>query len=196
VDDDDGKIPADYVDEVARFYDAHARWLSGHAVLRAEVNVEIAGAARDLAADLVQDTFEAAARSWETLRRLPAGQQRAWLLSTLSHKDISYFRRRVAFRRRQPDLYRRYKPTEPDPEQQARSRLALERAAKIIEGMTARQKRIVLMKWNDHMTGAGIADALGCSEGTVAAEVRNIRRRLIDEMGPYYPFGGEGEVSS
>lgn len=88
------------------------------------------------------------------MRRLPAGQQRAWLLSTLSHKDISYFRRRVAFRRRQPDLYRRYQPTEPDPEQQA------------------------------------------LSEGTVAAEVRNIRRRLIDEMGPYYPFGGEGEVSS
>src|SRR6202042_3044662 len=40
VDDDDGKIPAAYVDEVARFYCAHARWLSGHAVLRAELNVE------------------------------------------------------------------------------------------------------------------------------------------------------------
>jgi len=197
VNDDDGKIPADQVEEVTRFYGAHARWLLGHAVLRAELNVEIAGTAREeFAADLVQDTFEAAARSWETLRHMPTGQQRAWLLSTLSNKNISHFRRRVALRRKQPDLYRRYQVTDPDPEQQALSRLALERAAKIIEGMSARQKTIVLMKWNDHMTGAEIARALECSEGTVAAEVANIRRRLTAEMGQFYPFDGEGGMSS
>ena len=197
MDDDDGKIPAAHVDEVARFYNAHARWLFGHAVLRAELNVETAGTARkEFAADLVQDTFEAAARSWETLRSLPAGQQRAWLLTALSNKNISHFRRRVTHRRRQPDLYRRYQAKEPDPEQQALYRLALERTAKIIESMSARQKTIVLMKWDDHMTEAEIADALGCSKGTIAVEVRNIRRRLTDEIGPYYPFDGEGKVSS
>jgi RNA polymerase sigma factor (sigma-70 family) len=102
----------------------------------------------------------------------------------------------VALRRRQPDLYRRYQAKEADPEQQALHRLALERAAKIIEGMSARQKTIVLMEWNDHMTEAEIADALGCSKGTIAADVRNIRRRLTDEIGPFYPFDGEGRVSS
>ena len=63
MDDDDAKIPAHYAADVARFYEAHARWLSGHACLRTQRDRELA-AARELAADLVQDTFEAAAHDW------------------------------------------------------------------------------------------------------------------------------------
>ena len=62
----------------------------------------------ELAADLVQDTFEAAARAWTRLRRRAGGQQRAWLLGTLANKDISDLRRREAFRRKQPDILARY----------------------------------------------------------------------------------------
>lgn len=198
--DDDGKIPAQYADEVAFFYQAHARWLFGHAVLRTELDRELP-AARELAADLVQDTFVAAALSWETLRGLPVGQQRAWLRTTLSHKATSDFRHRTALRHMQPELYRQHQAAEPDPEQQAVCRLALERAAKIIAGLSARQKRIVLMKWNDHMKESEIAADLGCSKGTVAAEVGKVRRRLIAGLGRYYPFDtddgkGRGEVSS
>ena len=61
-DDDDRKIPGQHADELARFYEAHARWLFGHAYLRTQRDRELA-AARELAANLVQDTFEAAARS-------------------------------------------------------------------------------------------------------------------------------------
>ena len=127
---------------------------------------------REFAADLVQDTFEAAALDWATVRALAWAQQRAWLRTTLSHKDASHFRRRLTFRRQQPELYRKYSVTDPDPELQALSRIALERTAKIIEGLPSRQRRIALMKWNDHIEESEIATELGCSKGTVSAEVQ------------------------
>jgi hypothetical protein len=109
VSDDDARIPEHYAAEVARFFEAHARWLFGHACLRTGRDRELA-AGRELAADLVQDTFEAAALAWETLRELSEAQQRAWLRTTLAHKETSHFRRRVTFRRKQADLHHRYRP--------------------------------------------------------------------------------------
>ena len=90
------------------------------------------------------------------------------------------------------------RPPESDPEQQALSGIALERAAKIIKSLPSQQNRIALMKWNDHMKESEIAAELGCSKGTVSAEVQKIRRELIDGLGPYYPFAkddGEGAAS-
>jgi RNA polymerase sigma-70 factor, ECF subfamily len=191
VGDDDRRIPQHHAAEVARFYPIHAGWLFGYAYLRT-------GGDGELAADLVQDTFEAAALDWETVRKLAPAQQRVWLRTTMSHKVSSHIRRRVAFRRRQPELQHRYQAVEPDPEQQALSAVALEWAAKIIGGLPDRQKKIALMKWNDHMKESEIADELGCRKGTVAAQVHEIRRKLIDGLGPYYPFAGddgEGESS-
>ena len=197
MDDDDRKIREQYAAELASFYEAYARWLFGHACLRTQRDRELA-ATRELAADLVQDTFEAAARDWETVRSLAPGQQRAWLRNTLSHKDTDQFRRRAALRRKQPELQRRYEAAEPDPERQVLSALAVERAAEIIAGLPTQQKKIALMKWNDHMKESEIAAELGCAKGTVAAQVHEIRRKLIDGLGSYYPFArgdGEGEAS-
>jgi RNA polymerase sigma-70 factor (ECF subfamily) len=185
------RIPEEHAAELARFHRAHAGWLFGHAYLRVQPD-------RELAKDMVQDTFEAAARDWETLRGLVPAQQRAWLRNTLSHKNTDQFRRGGVFLRLLPELHRRYQAAEPDPELQAISELALERAEKIIEGLPARQRKIALMKWNDHEKEADIATELGCTKGAVTAQVREIRRRLIDGLGPYYPFVGddeEGEAS-
>jgi RNA polymerase sigma factor (sigma-70 family) len=184
VGDDDRRIPPHHAAEVARSYAVHAGWLFGYAYLRT-------GGDREFAVDLVQDTFEAAALDWETVRGLAQAQQRVWLRTTLSHKVSSHIRRRVTYRRKEPELYRRYQAPEPDPEQQALSALSLERAAKIIDGLPARQKRIALMKWNDHMKDSEIAAELRCAKGTVAAQVHEIRRKLIDGLGPYYPFAGD-----
>jgi RNA polymerase sigma factor (sigma-70 family) len=129
---------------------------------------------------------------------LDPAQQRAWLRNTLSHKDTDQFRRRKAWRLKLPELYRRHQAAEPDPEQQALSALALEKAAKIIEGLPDEQRLIALMKWNDHMKEADIAARLGCVKGYVTAQVRKIRGKLIDGLGPYNPFAGddgEGEAS-
>jgi RNA polymerase sigma-70 factor (ECF subfamily) len=190
VGDDSGKIPQRYAAELSRFFEANDSWLFGHARFQASRDRDLA-AGRELAADLVQDTFEAAANKWETLREFTEARQRAWLRTTLSHKATDSFRRRVAFRRRQRELQYRYQGVEPDTERHALSAIALERAAEIIQGLPDRQKRIALMKWDDHMKESEIAAELGCKEAAVTSQVALIRRKLIDGLGPYYPFGGD-----
>jgi RNA polymerase sigma factor (sigma-70 family) len=191
---DDGggaRIPRRYVAELGCFFADHDRWLFGHACVRTQGD-------RELAADLVQDTFEAAARAWPMLRGNAAGRQRAWLLGTLAHKDISDFRRKEAFRRRQPDIHARYQGAAADTAAQALNAIALARAREIIEDMPPRQKEIALMRWQDHLRAAEIAARLGLAEGTVHAHLHAARRRLIAGLERYYPFGkdsGEGAAS-
>jgi RNA polymerase sigma-70 factor (ECF subfamily) len=173
------------------FFAAHDRWLFGHACVRTHGD-------RELAADLVQDTFEAAAWAWAMLREHPSGRQRAWLLGTLAKKDISDFRRQEAFRRRHADIHARYQATAADTAAQALNAIALDRPRQIIEGMPPRQKEISLMRWRDHMKAAEIAAALGVAEGTVHAHLHAARAKLIAGLERYYPFGkdsGEGTAS-
>src|SRR5581483_9823215 len=141
------------VAELSDFFAAHDRWLFGHACVRTRGD-------RELAADLVQDTFEAAARAWDMLRSHPAGRQRAWLLGTLANKDVSQFRRQEAFRRRQPDIQARYQAIAADTAAEALNAIALERARQIIEEMPPRQRACAVMRWQDRMRAAEIAPAL------------------------------------
>ena len=185
------RIPPRQVAELSAFFAAHDRWLFGHACVRTRGD-------RELAADLVQDTFEAAARTWATLRGHPGGRQRAWLLGTLANKDVSDFRRKEAFRRRQPDIQARYQPAASDTAAQALSAIALERAREIIEKMPPRQQAIALMRWRDRMKASEIATALGVAEGTVHAHLHTARGKLVAGLERYYPFGqddGKGAVS-
>ena len=134
---DDGgevRIPECHVTELADFFAAHDRWLFGHACVRARGD-------RELAADLVQDTFEAAARAWAMLRGHAHNRQRAWLLATLAHKDISALRHREAFRRRQPAIHARYQPTAADTEAEALNAVAVAAALRIIEDTPPRQRK-------------------------------------------------------
>ena len=188
---DETPIPPQHVNELAGFFAAHDRWLFGHACVRTQGD-------RDLAADLVQDTFEAAAVAWVVLREHPSGRQRAWLLGTLAHKDISDLRRKAAFRRRQPEINARYQGAAADTEAQALNAIALARAREIIDGMPPRQKEIALMRWRDRMRAAEIAAALDIAEGTVHAQLHGARRKLVAGLERYYPFGrdsGEGAMS-
>jgi RNA polymerase sigma factor (sigma-70 family) len=189
--DDSGvpRIPQRHVAELSGFFAAHDRWLFGHACVRTRGD-------RELAADLVQDRFEAAARSWATLREQADGRQRAWLLGTLANKDISDFRRKEAFRRRQPDIQARYQATAADTAAQALNAIALERAREIIEGMPPQQKKIALMRWQDRMKASEIAAELGLAEGTVHAQLHTARGKLVAGLERYYPSGpdnGKGQ---
>ena len=189
--DDSGeaRIPRCYVAELSCFFAAHDRWLFGHACVRTHGD-------RELAADLVQDTFEAAARAWPSLRGHASDRQRAWLLGTLAHKDISDLRRKAAFRRRQPEIHARYQGTPADTEAQALNAIALARAREIIDGMPPRQQEIALMRWRDRMRAAEIAVALGIAEGTVHAQLHGARRKLVAGLERYYPFGSDREEGS
>jgi RNA polymerase sigma factor (sigma-70 family) len=181
------RLPKRHVTELGSFFTAHDRWLFGHACLRTRGD-------RELAADLVQDTFEAAARAWTRLRRHAASQQRAWLLSTLANKDISDFRRKEVFRRRQPDIHARYQGTVPDTAAQALNAIALDQARQIIEDMPPRQKKVALMRWQDRMKVTEIAAELGIAEGTVHAHLHSARGKLAAGLERYYPFGaGNGK---
>jgi RNA polymerase sigma factor (sigma-70 family) len=184
-------IPRGHVKELASFFAAHDRWLFGHACVRTQGD-------RELAADLVQDTFEAAAITWAALREHPADRQRSWLLGTLAHKDISDLRRRMAFRRKQSEIHARYTATPADTEAEALNAIALARAREIIDGMPPRQQEIALMRWRDRMRATEIAAALGIAEGTVHAQLHGARRKLVAGLERYYPFGsdrGEGTTS-
>ena len=192
-DGDEVKIPGRHIAELTDFFRAHDQWLFGHACVRTRGD-------RELAADLVQDTFEAAARAWDMLREQAGHRQRAWLLSTLAHKDISDLRRRAAFRRRQPEIHARYTATPADTEAQALNAIALARAREIIDGMPPRQREIALMRWRDRLRATEIAAALGIAEGTVHAQLHGARRKLVAGLERYYPFGsdrdcGEGTTS-
>ena len=185
------RIPQRHVAELTGFFAAHDRWLFGHACVRTRGD-------RELAADLVQDTFEAAARAWPTLRGHVSARQRAWLLGTLVNKDISDFRRKEAFRRRQPDIQARYQATAADTAAQALNAIALERAREIIEEMPPRQKKVALMRWQERMKASEIAAELGVAEGTVHAHLHSARGKLVAGLERYYPFGqdgGKGTVS-
>jgi RNA polymerase sigma factor (sigma-70 family) len=185
---DEAAIPRDQVRELADFFAAHDRWLFGHACVRTQGD-------RELAADLVQDTFEAAAMAWSLLREHPVDRQRAWLLGTLAHKDISDLRRRAAFRRKQSEIHARYTATPADTEAEALNAIALARAREIIDRLPPRQREIALMRWRDRMRAAEIAAALGIAEGTVYAQLHGARRKLVAGLERYYPFGqdrGEG----
>ena len=114
------------------------------------------------------------------------------------NKDISDFRRKEAFRRRQPDIQARYRGTEADTAAQALNAIALERAREIIEDMPPRQKTIALMRWRDRMKASEIAAELGVAEGTVHAHLHSARGKLVAGLERYYPFGtdsGKGAVS-
>ena len=69
--DDSGepRIPQHHVTELSRFFEAHDRWLFGHACVRTRGD-------RELAADLVKDTFEAAARAWAAM--VPVVTRTTW----------------------------------------------------------------------------------------------------------------------
>ena len=191
-DDGEVRIPLPHVAELSSFFTAHDRWLFGHACVRTRGD-------RELAADLVQDTFEAAARAWGTLRGRATGRQRAWLLGTLANKDVSEFRRREAFRRKQPDIHARYRATAADTAAEALNALALRRAREIIEEMPPKQQKIALMRWQDRMKAVEIAAELGVTEGTVHAHLHTARAKLIAGLERYYPFApdrGRGDPSS
>ena len=177
----DEKITPHDADELARCFAAHAPRLFGHACVLARGD-------RALAEDLVQATFEAAARVWPTLRGMAEGQLCGWLRSTLAHIAASSLRREAAFRDRLPRIEVRYRKTPADPSEQAFSAIVLERCWRIIQEMPERQYAVAMLRWRLDMMEAEIAAVLGMAETTVSAQLYRARRKLIAQLGPDHPF--------
>lgn len=177
--------------ELAACFKAHASRLFGHACVLARGD-------QVLADDLVQATFEAAARVWQTLRGLAEDQLGGWLRSTLANIAASGFRREAAFRDRRPQIEARYRGTQADPSEQAPSEQApseqalsaitLERCWRIIREMPKGQHVVAVLRWQLGMKEAEIAAVLGIAESTVSAQLHRARRNLIKQLGPDHPF--------
>jgi RNA polymerase sigma-70 factor, ECF subfamily len=193
---DDRTITPHDAAELAACFRAHARRLFGFACVLARGD-------QALADDLVQATFEAAARVWHTLRGLAEDQLRGWLRSTLANIAASGFRREAAFRDRLPQIEERYRDTQADPAEQAPSEpalssIVLERCWRIIEAMPKGQHVVAVLRWQLGMKEAEIAAVLGIAESTVSAQLHRARRKLIEQLGPDHPFARdrpEGESS-
>ena len=142
---DDHRITPHDAAELADCFQAHASRLFGHACVLARGD-------RTLADDLVQATFEAAARAWQTLRGLAEEQLRGWLRSTLANIAAGGLQREAAFRDRRPQIEARYRGTQADPAEQvpaeqALSAIALERCWQIIRDMPKGQHVVAVLRW-------------------------------------------------
>jgi RNA polymerase sigma factor (sigma-70 family) len=193
---DDHRITPHDAAELAACFRAHASRLFGHACVLARGD-------RALADDLVQATFEAAARVWQTLRGLAEEQLRGWLRSTLANIAASGFGDEAAFRDRRPQIEARYRDTQADPSEQAPSEqapseqapseqalsaIALERCWQIIREMPKGQHVVAVLRWQLGMKEAEVAAVLGIAESTVNAQLHQARRKLIEQLGPDHPF--------
>jgi RNA polymerase sigma-70 factor (ECF subfamily) len=176
-------------DELAVCFEAHAGGLFGYACVLTRGD-------RALAEDLVQATFEAAARDWAVVRCLAAAQRSAWLRTVVANIAVSGFRREAAWRDRLPRIEARYRTAEVDLPAQAFASIVLERCWKIISDMPGQQHAVALLRWQQGMQQNEIAAALGMAEKTVSVHLTRARRRLIAQLGTDYPFAGDhGEGS-
>lgn len=183
----DGRITPHDADELARCFRAHAPRLFGRACVLARGD-------RALAEDLVQATFEAAGRAWQTLRGMAGEQLGSWLWSTLANIAAGSFRREAAFRDRLPRIEVCYRKTPVDPSEQAFSSIVLERCWRIIQEMPPRQHTVAMLRWRLDMKEAEIAALLGVAEKTVSAQLHRARRKLMTQLGEDHPFTrGDGE---
>jgi RNA polymerase sigma-70 factor (ECF subfamily) len=188
---DDHKITPHDAAELAACFKDHARRLFGFACVLARGDQALAG-------DLVQATFEAAARAWQTLRGLAEEQLRGWLRSTLANIAASGLRREAAFGDRLPQLEERHLDTPADPCEQAFPPIALERCWRVIKEMPNGQHVVAVLRWQLGMKEAEIAAVLGIAESTVSAQLDRARHKLIEQLGPDHPFARddpEGESS-
>lgn len=182
----EGRISEQEAEELAACFAADASGLFGYACMLTRGD-------RALADDLVQAAFEAAGRAWPTLRCLADGQRQGWLRVTLANTAISGYRREAAFRDRLPRIESRYRVTPADPAEHAFSSVVLERCWKIIQALPERQHVVAVLRWQQDMKESEIAAALGVAENTVATHLHRVRRKLIAQLGPDYPFNTEPE---
>jgi RNA polymerase sigma factor (sigma-70 family) len=180
----EGMISPHEAQELEACFRASARDLFGRACV-------VTRGDQALAHDLVQAAFEAAARNWQTLRTLAEEQRLGWLYRTLANIAVNGFRREAAFRNRLPRIEARYRKISVDPEEQALSSIMLERCWLVIRGLPDQQHAVALLRWGLDMKQDEIAAALDINEKTVSVHLFRVRRKLLQQLGPDYPFGNE-----
>ncbi|MFI1884958.1 RNA polymerase sigma factor [Streptomyces jumonjinensis] len=168
------RIPREHWDEVEAVYVEYGGEMLGFAR-------RLLCERRDVAPDIVQEVFQAAARQWGRLQVLSTDRRRAWLFGVLKNMVFAQ--------------WRKVQPTAPvleegwsavstaDTSRQAVSRLLLQRCWDVIDVMPSARRRIALLRWSGDWSTKEIADHLGLAESTVRVQLARARHALVEELG-------------
>ncbi len=128
-----------------------------------------------VAEDLAQETFTRAYREWEHVSGLdrPGG----WARTVAHNLAVSRFRR---LRSRAKALARLRAATEVEvPEMAPHDQEFWDE----VRRLPTRQAQAIALRYVDDLDVAGIADVMGCAEGTAKAHLHRGRRRLAERLG-------------
>lgn len=142
----------------------------------------------DLAETLTQECFLKAHRSWSGFR----GESSAmtWLMRIAINLEKDYWRnRRIQFwRQTRNNAVDADEASEwlPSGERSAEARLMAQEQVKaiwrVVDGLSARQRTVFLLRYVEEMELGEIAQAIGLSEGTVKAHLSRALAKVREEM--------------
>jgi RNA polymerase sigma-70 factor (sigma-E family) len=138
----------------------------------------LAGQDRAAAEDLLQLALERAYRHWARVCR--TGEPERYVQRILANASNDRWRQ-VARRRERPLLPSDADPLAPDQSDAVAERDFLLRA---LAALPPRQRTVLVLRYFNDLSEAEIADALGCSVGTVKSQVSRGLARLRDSAEP------------
>ncbi|MFF0182928.1 SigE family RNA polymerase sigma factor [Micromonospora sp. NPDC005223] len=124
-----------------------------------------------LAEDLLQSALARTYRHW---RRIRDGDPEAYVRRVMYHQQVSWWRRRRVVERLDATPAERGGG---DHSEETALRLSVVAA---LRRLTARQRAVVVLRYYEDLTEAQVAEALGCSVGTVKRHGHDAVRRLRD----------------
>jgi RNA polymerase sigma factor (sigma-70 family) len=175
------EILSDYRDEITSFFQSMAGAIYGFLRRLCQGDTQ-------LCEDLVQETFKKAWGNWPVWRDLTEGQRVSSLMNVALYTAINHFRHEETVRRKWPQVYMHYGPTEVDVPRDAMTTIAIEHLIKVIEEMPPERAKVAFLFWRCGWTNQEIAAALGITPGRVSQQVKAARATLKNELGPYVPF--------
>jgi RNA polymerase sigma-70 factor (ECF subfamily) len=142
---------------------------------------------RELAADVVQDAYERAWRSWRRVSRLQ--QPQAWVRNVAWHAAVSQYRRRAVAARFLPILARQ---ATDGPQAPTDERLDVEAALRRIG---AERRRALVLHDLCGLSVAEVAEETGVAVGTVKSRLSRARAELASLLtdGPHRPDAGPAQ---
>lgn len=159
---------------------AFAALFDGH---RGPVHAYLVGrmSDREVANDLLQETFLRAWRRLGELRGLAHGRQRAWLITVARNLTIDTYRTR-ATRQATADAIGHQPPVrdprEDDPVRQVVGRSQVDRVERAIAALPEDERTVLAMSVMAEMTSAQIGEALDRPAGTIRYTLHRARTAL------------------
>lgn len=138
-----------------------------------------------LAEDLVQTALTNTYASWHRVRE--PGAAYAYARTAVVRSTASWFRSRVRLSEQPTDRLPET-PYSPDPSTRPMLVEALRR-------LPPRQRAVVVLRFYDDLSVTHVAEALGCSEGTVKSQTHVALRRLRALLGDAVVPSTEGNLS-